>query len=245
MNPNRIGLLLSALFFLAVGGAWGWYHISPRRFPFEYRFVPVTQVQGWKYTESQMSKTVVDILATTNLVNGSFEGPRGEKYTVFLGTWDGRDSKQLSVVAHSPDVCWVGAGWKPVTANLPEQFTIRFGTNEVPFEVSLFEAPGGGFRELTVWCTLVGGQVYEERGRFVVGEPGANNRKLSAEGARHGLRSRIVRAIKDRIPGSGTKQFARFSVRLQGDPRRALDALSEFGGRWLNLEVRTGETTTN
>jgi hypothetical protein len=139
----------------------------------------------------------------------------------------------------------VGAGWKPVPADLPERFTIRFGTNEVPFEVSLFEAPGGGFRELTVWCTLVGGQVYEERGRFVVGDKGANNRKLSAEGARHGLRSRIARAITDRIPGNGTKQFARFSVRLQGDPRTALVRLSEFGARWMSLDVRAGETTNN
>jgi len=242
MNPNRIGLLLSALFILAVGGAWGWFHINPRQFDVSYRFIPVTQVQGWKYTETQVSKAVIETLATTNLVNGSFEGPHGERFTVFLGTWDGRDSKQLSVVAHSPDVCWVGAGWKPVPADLPERFTLRFGTNEIPFEVSLFEAPGGGFRELTVWCTLVGGQVYEERGRFVVQASGANERKLSAAGARHGLRSRIVRAIGDRIPGNGTKQFVRFSMRAEANPKTSITKLSEFGTRWLALEqLRSNE----
>jgi Protein of unknown function (DUF3485) len=242
MNPNRIGLLLSALFFLAVGGAWGWFHISPREFPFSYRFIPVTQIQGWKYTEAQVTQAVIDTLATTNLVNGSFSGAKGEKFTVFLGTWDGRDSKQLSVVAHSPDVCWVGAGWKPVVADLPDKINIRFGTNEIPFEVSLFEAPGGGFRELTVWCTLVGGQVYEERGRFIVREAGNNERRLSAEGARHGLRSRIVRAVGDRIPGSGTKQFARFSMRAEANLQASITKVTEFGTKWLALEEVRSKT---
>jgi len=241
VSPLRHVVVLALLFFGATGGAWAWYHVAPKQFPVSYRFVAREKVPGWTFKPEAVSREVTDVLATTNLVNGTYQSVSGRRITAFMGTWDAGNPKQLAVVSHSPDVCWVGAGWKPVPVDHPDKLTIDFGTDVLPFEARTFEAPGGRHRELTVWCTLVSGQVYEEQGRFLI-QPGQADQSLlalKAAGARQLRRTQLIKAVRDRIPGDGTKQFVRFSIEMPGDWRPALEELRTFGRAWLELERET------
>lgn len=240
VNPTRWVLLLALLFLSATGGAWAWYHVAPKQFLVSFRFDATNAVAGWRFKPEPVADQAIETLATTNLFNGVFLDERGDRVTVFMGTWDANNPKQLSVVGHTPDVCWVGAGWKPVHANLPDKLPLRFGTNRILFEARTFLTPDGRQRELTVWCTLVSGQVYEETSRFEVDlqDQQADRRTLEAEGARHTMRSKLAKAITERIPGSGTKQFVRFSTALGSDGPAAFSRLEQFGGQWLQLQAK-------
>lgn len=242
-SPAIISSALCGLFLLATGGAWAWYHVAPKQFPVSYEFHPTNDIPGWTFTAEAISREATELLATTNLFNGQFSSRSGRKVTAFVGTWDAGNPKQLAVVSHSPDVCWVGAGWKPVAVNHPDKVLIEFGNDTVPFEVRTFEAPGGGHRELTLWCTLVSGQVYEEVGRFVIRQEdeALPINALKAAGARHTLKTKLLKAVLDRIPGNGTKQFVRFSIPLRGDWEPVLEELKGFAKGWLHLERTIAE----
>lgn len=232
-------ILLALLFAGATGGAWSWYHVAPKQVAISYRFAVTNAVPGWTFRPEPVAEQAVEILATTNLFNGTFYTERGERVTVFMGTWDADNPKQLSVVGHTPDVCWVGAGWKPVGAGHPDKLPLRYGTNTIPFEARTFLTPDGRSRELTVWCTLVSGQLFEETARFELTEEtaGKSAEELKTLGARHTLKSKFMKAVGERIPGNGTKQFVRFSTSAGSDWSASYALLGRFGERWLQLEV--------
>lgn len=233
--------LLTLLFFAATGGAWAWYHVAPKQFPVSYRFDPQPEVSGWKFRREPVAEQAVEILATTNLFNGTFHNEQGERVTVFVGTWDANNPKQLAVVGHTPDVCWVGAGWQPVSGGHPDKLPLHFGAHTIPFEARTFLTPDRRSRELTVWCTFVSGQIYEETSRFDPREKATEKSRteLMAFGARHTLKSKLFKAIGDRIPGTGSKQFVRFSTAAGSDWSASYALLGRFGEHWLQLEATT------
>lgn len=233
--------LLGATFLLATGAAWAWYNVSPKQFPVSYHFQPRVVVPGWTFVPEPVSEQAREILATTNLFNGNYTNAQGDRVTVFLGTWDANNPKQMSVVGHTPDVCWVGAGWKPVAGGHPDKLDIRFGTNTIPFEARTFLTPDKRSRELTAWCTLVSGQLFEEDKKFELPDQvkGGSVQERQALGARHTLKSKLIKSITQRIPGTGAKQFARFSVSANGSSSTSLDLVQSFGAQWLDLHVST------
>ena len=231
-------LLLTGLFLLATGGAWAWYNIKPRQFPVSYVFRATNHITGHYFKPEPVGEEAVQVLATTNLFNGSFIGPTAERFTTFMGTWDAANAKQMGVVGHTPDVCWVGSGWTPVSVGHPDKLDLEFNGVKIPFEVRTFRPPVGEHLELTVWCTLISGQVFSENDRFVLGADAPEDRQArQAQASRHLLRSNMLRVIRDRIPGNGSKQFVRFSTGLEGDWPAALERLRQFGQRWLELQV--------
>ncbi len=231
--------VLGVLFILATGGAWAWFNISPKQFPVSYHFNPRPDIPGWTFSPDPISEQARDILSTTNLFNGFYTNASGARITAFMGTWDANNPKQMGVVGHTPDVCWVGAGWEPVSGGHPDKINVRFGTNSIPFEARTFLTPDKRSRELTSWCTLVSGQVFAEEGRFELSDDakakvGAARR---ASGSRHSLRSKLTKSILERIPGTGAKQFVRFSTSSGGDPEASFALLQDFGAKWLELQV--------
>lgn len=234
-------ILIGAPFFLAAGAAWAWYNVSPKQFPVSYHFQPRLTVPGWTFVPEPVSEQARDILATTNLFNGTYTNAAGGRVTVFLGTWDANNPKQMSVVGHTPDVCWVGAGWEPVSGGHPDKLDIRFGTNSIPFEARTFLTPDKRYSELTAWCTLVSGQLFEEEKKFELPDQAkaGNMQERQAPGARHSLKSKLIKSITQRIPGTGAKQFARFSVSANGSSNTSFELMQSFGAQWLDLQVST------
>ena len=196
-----------------------------------------------RFTPEPVSEAAQDVLATTNLFNGTFTGDGGRRVSAFLGVWSAENSKEMSVVSHTPDICWVGAGWTPVMARHPDQIELEFDGVRLPFECRTFRAPGSLHEELTVWCTLVNGRVSGDTGRFVaLPEPGARREERQAPQARRLAGNQFLESLKHRSAGNGEKQFVRFSIRLDGDWERSLRQLQEFGQQWLALEVKRPPT---
>ena len=229
--------VLTVMFVATVAGAWAWYHVNPKRFPVSYVFHAVDTIAGYEFKAEPVGDEAVQTLATTNLFNGLFRSDSGERFTVFMGTWDAARSKELAVVGHTPDICWVGAGAVPVSVGQPDQMELDFSGTKIPFEVRAFQMPGTTKHlELTVWCTLISGQVFAESDRFELKDSSVETpdaRKTVA--GRRLARMHLVRAIRERVPGDGSKQFVRFSTSLDGDWQTALGRLAGFSKRWLQL----------
>lgn len=232
--------LIGAAFLGATGAAWAWYNISPKQFPVSYHFAPRPEVPGWKFIPEPVSAQARDILATTNLFNGTYTNAQGDRVTVFLGTWDANNPQQMAVVGHTPDICWVGAGWEPVPGGHPDKLNLRLGTNTLPFEARTFLTPDKRSRELAAWCTLVSGQLFEEDKKFELTDQmtAGSLRQRQASLNRRTLKAKLNKILQQ-IPATGAKQFVRFSTASNGNPSTSFDLMAKFGSQWLDLHAAT------
>lgn len=237
MRRGSIGWALGILGLFAgmVAGAYAWFHLGSHAEMKRLRLEPQAQVAGYQFAEKQLSPSEQQILASTNAFNGVYQGKTGD-YSVFLVTWEA--GKNLSVVQHTPDICWVQAGWKSINLGQPKNVKIELGDVSLVFECRSFMSPDGRAKELVVWCTLIGGLPSEEGWRFQaegdVREPGAiasTDRALAA--------NQFWQSLIRRMPGERSKQFVRFSTELRGDWQTALGELQSFGAQWLRVHVET------
>ncbi len=230
------GIGLNLLLALGIGSAWAWYHVAPPPPSEAYRFLIRTNLPGWQFEPAPVPDTAKKILATQNLFNGVYRGPAGERVTVFVGRWDANNANELSVVGHTPDVCWVGGGWKPISLGQPQQVSFTVSGQEIPFEVRAFRPPAGGSYELTVWCTVVNGRLYQELDRFTPTDLPQDDRRLrSAETARRVGAAHFLNAVRYRTEASGEKQFIRLSMPTDGAWETNLHQLGTFARDWLML----------
>ena len=224
------------LFASAVGGAWSWFHVGVRAPETVLLLQARPIVPGYQFNPESVGTNAVEILSTTNLVNGTFTGPAGQRVMVFKADWLARDSKQLDVVGHTPDICWVGAGWVSYDAGQPPLVEVELEGGRMTFECRAFRGPGGVQTELVMWSTLVNGQVMEEGARFrnFTREDEVPKERMATAARRRGA-NLLVRSIRDRIPATGDKQFVRFSVPLRGEWQPALEQLKTFAVAWLSV----------
>lgn len=234
MNFRLISLTL--LLALAVGGPWAWFHVGAPDRRDGVWLKTQDSLTNFTYLPDPLNREIMGLLATTNAVNGAFiDRQTADRFTVFRADWLPTEGVGKTVVNHTPDVCWVGAGWRPIEAGQPEQIPMRLQGLELPFECRVFEAPTGGVREVTVWCTLVNGEILPEPTRFGLakGQSGTFARAINLSELAVG---RFVERIRRRQPANGHKQFVRFSVRLNGDVERAVARLQRFGSAWIAAE---------
>lgn len=230
-------LLILILFVLAPVGAWAWYHVGTRPPEVAYEFLVSTNVPGLRFTPLPLGAKEMDMLATTNLINGEFtDGNR--KLTVFAAEWRGESAKELSVVQHTPDACWVGAGFTPVDLGQPMSWTFDVGGVPVPFECRVFEFRGR--HELTFWSTLLSGRFMEEGSRF---RPAAGAYTGASGWLEKAIRGRMlaagqfIGAVSRRQPADGTKQFLRFSTPMEAGWESALARVTNQIPEWLEVKA--------
>lgn len=224
---------LTLLLALALGGPWAWFHVGVSQPPAYLELRPQSQLPGFRFAPEEFTPTVIEALATTNLMGGSFTN-REQRFTVFAADWNGRDPRQMSVVQHTPDVCWVNIGWRPVMDQAPRQFTLQLGTNQLPFECRLFQVPQGGAREVVLWLTLLSGVPLAEDDRFSV-NVGGGDRSYQDSQSRSRRAGQFLTVLGNRVPSVGRKQFVRFSTRASSDLQKDLRDLAEFAGHWLEF----------
>ena len=227
---------LAALFLGTVAAAWAWFHVGAGTPAGALHFEVRREIPGWRFEPEELSQRAQDVLATTNVVHGSFFAVGGGEVIVFAGEWHADNAHQMSVVNHTPDLCWVKVGWEPVSLGQPQKLRLQFSGHEVPFECRVFQTPGAQQRQLVLWTTVLGGRVVEEGDRFQAeaGE-GAARRLRRATSARRLAAAHFTTALRERIPGTGFKQFIRFSVPMSGDWEEAAAVLGDFAPRWLDL----------
>lgn len=114
--------LLSAAALLLLGAvglvAYGTAQIPPPTFHGRlHDFLPPPP-PGWTMKEKpiadtpEMKQAVGELLNFSDGVFVDYLGPAGERLSVYMAYWvPGKMSHRL-VATHTPDVCWVGGGWK-------------------------------------------------------------------------------------------------------------------------------------
>ncbi len=230
---------MTALFAAAIVAAWAWFYVGVT--PPEKSYVLKTRdpVPGYRFTAVPIGERAIEVLATTNLVNGQFEGPDQQRFTVFAADWAAKGSKQMGVLAHTPEICWVGAGFQLTSLGEPPFMEVTFGQEKLALECRVFRTPDQRSVEMVVWCSLVSGQPLEEGFRFQPKRDQASGSQLNqASNARTRGMNSLVKALVDRQPGDGTKQFVRFSTPVAGDWKEAYQRLERFASQWLELEVQ-------
>lgn len=238
MPRSGLAIGLTAGFFGLILAARAWFQLAPQQ-PTDKISLRVRQeIQGWQFTPESISPAAQEILATTNLLNGMFSSPQGDTVLAFAAHWSAADSRSMSVVQHTPDICWVGAGWKPAQVGQPQQLEVRLGSQTIPFECRAFTPPGGLGRQLVFWCTLVGGQVLKESDRWHVAEEDRSDGLAMATASSRRLgANQFLRNIAERRSASGEKQFVRCSVAVKGDDwELAVRQLQAFAVKWLEVE---------
>lgn len=235
---------LTLLYLAGPGLAWAWYHLGTRPPALRQALRPRPAIPGYTFEPRPVGAAAIEILATTNLFNGAFR--RGdESFAVFAADWRAETAREMSVVQHTPDICWVGAGFRVLEMGQPRAVTIPISGTPVPFECRVFQAPGQGAAppEMTVWTTLVGGRFLEEGFRFDAGsatnQPGG---PTSLERARLRGANMFLRALRLREPSNGSKQFVRFSLPIREDWPSTLRAIEAFAPLWLDLQQRLDGT---
>lgn len=230
-------VVLATLFVAATAGAWAWFHIQPPQVGIQLEFTPRTTLPQAKFQAIPIGEQAMEILANTNLLNGKFTFDNQRVFTVFFGDWRARSAREMNVVQHTPDICWIGAGWNVIDLKLPSQVELNLNGQRIPFVCRAFRAPRGNHEELTMWCTLVGGQVFDEGERFSAEEDISVDKTVRQHtSARRRAYEQFLRAIQHRVASSGSKQFVRFSTAIRGEPASSLQQLIEFGERWIELK---------
>lgn len=231
-------VLLPALFFGLIVAARAWFWSAPST-PTEFlRFTVNREPANWKFVPEPVGEVAQGILATTNLFNGTFVGPEGQRITAFAAHWLAESSEAMSVVQHTPDICWVGAGWKPSLAGQPERVQLAVGERAIPFECRVFTPPGGHGQELVLWSTLVGGSLIEETDRWSIEQSTEVDSRTRWDwaGRRVGA-NQFVKNVLQRRRGVGEKQFVRFSTSMTDGWQAALERMKTFAPLWLELSV--------
>jgi hypothetical protein len=236
-SPKLRLVALCVLFTVAVGGPAAWFRSGTHENHTQLRFSGDSP-SDYQFLPEELSAQAADILATTNAISGTFVGKNG-RFPVFLGTWDGSDSRQLTALQHTPDICWVGAGWVPVRGDYPDKITLRVSGMDIPFECRVFRA-ASGVHQVAVWTSVVAGRLYEEPAPLAI-ESAGETRRASRVAAKRVAFGQFYNALKMRLPGDGTKQFVRFSTDLSADWATTVRQLQEFGERWLKAEVTTSQ----
>ncbi|MEO8425604.1 MAG: hypothetical protein ABI651_00695, partial [Verrucomicrobiota bacterium] len=200
-----------------------------------------TDVPNYTFKPEPIGEAAIEILGTTNLVNGIFTDESKERIGVFLAKWHAGDGQRLAATQHTPDLCWVGVGWTPENLGQPESIILRFEGRDVPFECRVFKSPDSSSNELVVWCTLIGGRVMPEAARFRSTSDVTKWNYVVFRGKR--FFANAWRELKQRSATKGDKQFVRCSVRLHGGWSGAVKQLQAFGPRWLKLSDFPGRSS--
>lgn len=237
-RPWWQAVLLAGLFFGPAAAGWAWFNVAPQRNATSYEIRPRAPVAGFRFEDEPVDSSAIEILQTTNLINGSFIGGLDQRVTVFMGDWREKSARQMSVIQHTPDICWVRNGWNPVKLGQPDTLDVELGGVRIPFECRVYQMPGSAIPELTIWCALASGQVLHEGGQSgAAGESRYEREAAVRESGRRRAATTFLGVVKDRIPADGRKQFVRLSAPVRGDWRLAAAELRLFSAQWLELLV--------
>jgi hypothetical protein len=256
-------LILLALFASAITAAWAWFNTAPQSDANLIWIQTSTNIPGYSFTPEPLSKAALEILGTPEYINGTFtpldagndSSDQDQVIRIFAATWSASSKQGMTVVQHTPDVCWVGVGWTPIDAGQPKQVELEIpiataennrdsdlpGTVKIPFECRVFRSPDGRSQELVIWCTLVSGRVLPEQSRF---EPQkadsheSSNKERQLAAGRRLSAGYFAESFKQRIGGRGTKQFMRLSAQADRETSAALEHLTITGPRFLQARSR-------
>lgn len=238
--------MITGIFAIALGAAWAWFYVGVTPPEKSYVLHAKESLPGFQFKSIPVGEQAVEILATTNLLNGVFENTQDkERFMVFAANWVAKGTKQMSVLGHTPEVCWVGSGFRLVALGEPAFMEVDLNGERLVLECRVFQTPDQRSMEMVVWCSVLSGQLLEEGFRFQSDRDQMGHLRINqAANARLRGMNSIIRALVTRQPGDGTKQFVRFSTPVSGDWKDSFKRLERFAEKWLELEINRRPPST-
>lgn len=241
-QPSMGQALLSlGLFVLAVLGTALWVRV-PRPAPQDPLFLaPRTRIPGYGFQPVPLDASVTETLATTQLVNGHFIDGRSNRFSVFHASWEPGQGTGGNVFGHTPEICWVGAGFRTVRVGEPSQVSLKLLGRSIPFQCRVLRHPSLPIPEITLWAASLEGHWDD----IVFGPPPG---LLEESGTLLSHLKEFARTVSNRwtnirrlvqrpFTQSARKQFIRFSKPLTTDWSAALTDLEHFAQAWLEAEA--------
>ena len=181
-------------------------------------WAPVTGSDGWDFHSGQVDAQAERLLVADQLTAAEFN-PKGhpeEPVRVLSARRNREDPREIGLFVHTPDRCWVQAGWTLVPTH-PDLVQVDLQGRSIGFERRLFRI--GDRFELVYFTGLVAGQTLPYR----LDHNLSVSLRVLAEGAEdrtHGanrwndslLWRRVWDSFLSRRPLLGPKQFLRVST---------------------------------
>ena len=225
------------LFVLAVLGTAVWVR-WPRPAPEDRVFLRARdRIPGYHFQPVALGATVSETLATTNLLNGHFFDARSNRVSVFSAAWQPGQGTGGNVFGHTPEICWVGAGFRTIRAGEPDHLALHLAGRSIPFQCRVLQHPELPTPEITLWAACLDGRW--ETYRFSPSPDLSKESTTISTYAKQSWTYAINRweslrcLIEQPFTQDARKQFLRFSKPLTTDPQRALRELEQFATFWL------------
>lgn len=224
-----------------VGGLWIFPRVWYRTQAVAGNFIWLgesTNITGWAYEPMQISRTEEIMLDANRTFSARFTRGK-EEVTAFSAKRYSENPNEIGLFVHTPDRCWVEAGWKlqPVTPDLVE---VEIGGIRASAERRIFTWRSGE-RQLVYFIGLAGGQPVPYRLDHNVSVSLRRQMQKSSEAVGGKMRAsdgkfwgRIWECFTERRPMLGPKQFLRVATPIYGSDISGADArLKELLAAWL------------
>lgn len=203
-----------------------------------YWYAERENIPGWTYTPIPVAKAAEAVLVGDRMVNGDFTAPDRTVLRVFSAKRYHEKANEIGLFMHTPDRCWIQAGWKLEPAE-PEVVEVDLHGVRIPLERRIFV--GGGQRELVYFAGLVSGEPLPYRldhhlsvaKRFQVKER-SDNTGAAVRASDRQYWNRLWDSFTNRRQLLGPKHFFRISTPILGEDLGAADQrLKSFLPAWL------------
>jgi hypothetical protein len=215
-----------------------------------------TNIPNYRFVPEPVDESVIDGLGTANILSGNFISitNQSQRFTIFFATWPEDTPATFKGLGHTPDVCWIGAGWLPAASEGLQVFDVEIPFTQNPqspsaakpseaeshsrppwsltFHTQTFERPGTGAQEQAAWCTLVAGKP-------LAGSVPLNSLSRTALGSFYHSRINHLLQLTDAVAIRsirGGKQFVRFSFPVESASDFTRAELQSFASQWLRAD---------
>jgi hypothetical protein len=225
------------VFGSAVLGAWIGVQSRIRPSDNPVFFKGRTEMPEYRFQAVPLGHQVSEMLATTQLLNGHFFDSRSNRVSVFQADWKAGEGDRDNVLGHTPEICWVGGGFRNVRLGEPSQVFVELAGYRVPFRCRILTHPGLPTPEISLWAACIDGRWDDVLlGTSAdIGKPDTTLRSyLRDVGLTLSMRwSAVWRVALHPFADSGPKQFVRLSLPVTHDWRISLADLESFAQAWL------------
>lgn len=227
------------LFVLAVLGTAVWVR-WPRPAPEDRVFLRARdRIPGYHFQPVALGTTVSETLATTNLLNGHFFDAHSNRVSVFSAAWEPGQGTGANVFGHTPEICWVGAGFRTIRVGEPDRLALSLAGRSIPFQCRVLQHPELPMPEITLWAACLDGrwEVYQFSPPPDLSRQSATTATYLGEAWRYAATrlSSLQRLIHRPFTQNARKQFIRFSMPLGSDWQTTLRELEVFAAKWLEV----------
>jgi hypothetical protein len=227
LAPTILALLILALWAFP----FFWYSVEGT-----HTRISLTEnanIPGWIFDEIPISESAERLLVADHTINGEFRNGNGEAIRVFSAKRLVENANEIGLFVHTPDRCWVQAGWRihPITPEIQE---ITLHGKNLQVERRLFQIGQG--KELVYFFGLVNGHPLPYRLDHNLARAArvAESTTRVKPAADLHFWQRLWTSFSSRHKLSGPKHFVRISTPVQSDDLFAADSrLQSFATKWL------------